>query len=265
MLVIDQSDYIRCCFDSKSSDQLRSGQPNVEVFYSSSDDLKTKYSELKQYISDDEKSRADRFHFETDRKTYVLSHSLLRLILGKRIKKHPLEISFSRDHNNKPVLRGNPVCFNLTHTREAFALAVSDNFYVGIDLETINPGIDIYSIINSFFSERERKLILNSKTDACDSFFLLWTRKEALLKAVGSGLVNDLKVIEVSEPENMIKWNSLEKPAVNSECGFREHFIYSTKLENNYLSVALPFKTTINVTQIDNENILSYFDIAEGL
>lgn len=258
MLIISRSNCIRCFFDFGSEGGSKFNSGKLDVFYAKTKDLSTRYSDLKNYITNDENLRAEKFHFEQDRETYISCHAVLRLVLAKSLNVKPLEIRYKIGLNNKPSLIGDQIYFNVTHTKEAFAFAVSSVFYIGIDLEDINRRVDIHSIIKSFFSKKEREYILESKTDAKGRFFLLWTRKEALLKAIGTGIITNLPQIEVSERENIIYKKSFD----NLICDFvyNEHFIYSEKMLNYYLSIALPQKAVIVMNPINQENIGSYLN-----
>jgi len=84
--------------------------------------------------------------------------------------------------NNKPGLAGDPVYFNLTHTRNAFAFAVSRDFCVGIDLEDIKQQIGIHSVAKICFSEKEHNYIFNQGNGERDKFFLYGHEKRLFLK-----------------------------------------------------------------------------------
>jgi len=258
MLFISSSNCIRCYFSSESKTTSKFDSGKLEVFYAKTKDLNSRYLDLKTHITNVEKSIADKFHFDKDRETYISCHALLRLIIAKKLNTKPLKIIFKNETNKKPYLPGNPLYFNITHTREAFAFGISKHLYVGIDLEKINLRMDFYSIIETFFSNREREFILQSQSGARNRFFLLWTRKEALLKALGIGIINTPPQVEVCEQENFIDKKLVEN--LVSDSAFTEYLIYSKKLCNHYLSIATPNKASINLYHLDKENIASYLD-----
>ena len=255
MLIISATNCISCCFDSDIKIEPKSSFGEAEVYFTQTKDIRSRYPELKNYITKWEQLRADKFYFDEDRETYIACHALLRLILSKKLNKNPLEISFIYERNAKPGLMGNPLYFNITHTREAFAFAISWYYYVGMDLENSNRTIDFASVIESFFSKKESEFILESKDDSSDRFFLIWTRKEALLKAIGTGIMIDLAQIDVSGHKNFINKKSFDN--LLSDSYFKEHFIYSEKVLNYFLSVALPERSVIIMNQINGENIES--------
>lgn len=225
----------------------------VEVFYGFTEKISGHCLDLVNYLSRKEKLRSDRFRFNADRDTYILSHGFLRFVLSKKLNVNPVDIIFKTDKNNKPRLPGNSFYFNLAHSREAFAIAVSRQYYVGIDIENADQDIDILPILNSYFGQEEKKFILESETDIQNKFFLLWTRKEALLKAIGTGIVNDLTQISVSGGRNAINKNIF----LNDLCYniYNEHYIYSEKISDFFLSIAIPAKTDIIINEIDENYI----------
>jgi 4'-phosphopantetheinyl transferase len=256
MLTISSTNCIKCFFkpDTKRSSDFSKGL--VEVYYGFTGQPGLNYSDLENYISRDEKLRAERFLFDEDRYTYISCHGLLRAVLSEKLGKQPLEIAYTYDSNNKPGLEGNPYYFNITHDRGAFALVVSKYFYAGIDIERADRSIDFIPIIKTNFSKKESKFILKMQSDAQENFILLWTRKEALLKAIGTGIVSDLTKIEVSESENIIYKESFDNIIEGSV--YNEHFIYSIKLSNYYLSITIPQQEEIKLFHINGENINSY-------
>lgn len=258
MFINTDSDYVKCNFGVgyETSSGLSSGK--LDVFFSETKDLGSRFSEIKNFITSDEQLRADKFHFDNNREIFVICHAMLRLVLARCLNINPLDISYKNGINKKPYLLGNSIHFNLSHTQDAFAFAVSRDFYVGIDLEEIDQRIDIHSIVKSYFSKKEREYILKSEVDAKNRFFLLWTRKEALLKAFGTGIMDDLSQIEVSDKEN-----SLNRKLFNNlsfDYGISNMFLYSGKILKYYLSIATPYKASINFYHLDPDSILSYLE-----
>jgi 4'-phosphopantetheinyl transferase len=248
---------ISCRFDSDNKIVSNAGLGKTEVYFIETKDIKSRYAELRNFTTSREQLKGDKFYFDEDRETYISCHALLRLILSKKLNIDPLYIPFINGRNTKPGLIGNPIYFNITHTREAFALAISRYYYVGIDLEKSSRNIDFSSVIETVFSKREREFILESPDDSRDRFFLIWTRKEALLKSLGTGIITDITHIEVYDHKNIIN-KSLGYLVGDSV--FHEHFIYSCKVLNYFLSVALPQRVEIKINQINGENINSFLD-----
>ena len=78
--------------------------------------------------------------------------------------------------------------FSISHCKQAIAVAVS-NTPVGIDIETLRHPSE--SLIEKTMNEQEQEQI--AAADSMDEMFTaLWTRKEAVLKYLGTGIVDDL-------------------------------------------------------------------------
>lgn len=257
MFINPPANCVKCCFGFDQADSPDLEPAKVDVFYAETRNLESFYPDLKNYITEDEQSRADKFHFDLDRVTFISCRALLRLIIAGRLNTTPRDIPFIKSINNKPGLPGDPVFFNVSHTREAFAIAVSGDFQVGIDLEKINQRIDFHSVIETYFSQKERNFILKSEKGSRDRFFLLWTRKEALLKALGTGITEYLTQVEVSEHENLI-----DRRLFDNECfnlNLHDYFLYSKKLNNYYLTIAQPHPALRKYYNLNRETIVSLF------
>jgi phosphopantetheinyl transferase len=256
MSVIPSTSCIQCCFEPNAKRSANFPLNELEVLYGITKDLHSRRQDLKNYLTGDEKLKVNRFRFDEDRDTYIACHGLLRSVISKKLNKSPSELIFFIDKNNKPGIIGNPYYFNVTHDRDAFAFVISKHFYAGIDIENTDRGVDFMSILHSCFGNREQKYILGRKADAQNRFFLLWTRKEALLKALGTGIVDDLTQIELFNKKNKI----IKKSFNNSFCYsvYNEHFIYSKKILNYFISIAIPQKAKIVMNQITEVNIAEY-------
>jgi 4'-phosphopantetheinyl transferase len=179
------------------------------------------------------------------------------MILSKKLNKQPHEISYFYGTHGKPGIKGDPLFFNISHTRNSFSFAISDHFSIGLDVEEINRDINFEAIIRRFFSGNEGEYILNSRGKSRDRFFQLWTRKEAFLKAIGTGIIPQLANIEVHNPVNLLERHSIDdmKDASISD----HHYIYSKKLRNYYLSVAMPREAKISLYKLNEKNFNAYF------
>jgi len=256
MITISSSDFVKCTFGSPQHSAAVPIPDSSEVYYADTGDLECLMPDLEKYITYNERYRSEKFRFENDRNTYISSHAALRLILSERLDTSPLDIGFTNGKYNKPGIRNDRLFFNLAHTREAFAIAVSDSCSIGVDLEGINRSFDFDSIIRINFSPREREFILKNDTGAWERFFLLWTRKEALLKALGTGITDHLTEIEVADRENFIDGNLFDKNVTGVD--IPDHYIYSGKAGNNYISVAIPCKALIKCHNLNGETFQSF-------
>ena len=257
MSSISTNNYISSSLSSAENAASNKNLGVVEVYFAKIKDISSEYSRLKNYFDNRDKLNSDKLHFEEDRDTYLFCHTLLRLILMKKFITDTSEITIINDGKSKPRLEGDPLFFNISHTRDAFAFAISRYYEVGIDIEKVDRSIDFKSITGKFFSRAESSFILDSPDDSRNRFFLLWTRKEALLKAMGTGIISDLSHFEIFRKKNLINRKSCEKMIDGSE--FFDHFIYSKKILKYYLSVAVPQKTKILLHKLNVEKVKSFY------
>lgn len=163
----------------------------------------------KHILSKEELSQAERFAFPQLQHRYAIGRYALRLVLASFLGSDPSKLLFGLDSHKKPLSMDYPeVFFNLSYSKANIIIGISKN-RLGVDLEFVNPTFDFVNIVESYFGQGEREFILNP-TPSIDAFFLLWTRKEACLKALGIGLIEDLGRINCLDGELKV-----EIPEVN--------------------------------------------------
>jgi len=169
------------------------------------------FNDLSQSLSNDEWERADRFVFQRDRRYFVVARGILRDILSRYLDCQPREIRFHHEPDGKPEIGfpgGSPrLEFNLSHSSGLLVLAVALGRQVGVDVELIRPLPDLDQIASYSFSNYERDILAKlTPEEKLPGFFRCWTRKEAYLKARGTGLLIPLDSFDMSlAPDNPIR------------------------------------------------------------
>ncbi len=156
-----------------------------------------------QTLSDSELTKSRHFRFEKDRNRYVLSHGVLRQLLGTYLDVPPQRIAFEETVQQKPILsvanEKETLCFNLSHAGDYALYAVARGREVGVDIECIHHEVDIALVASRFFSPREIKAFEQATGEEQRTlFFQYWTRKEAFLKAWGKGMTFPMEQCDVS-------------------------------------------------------------------
>jgi 4'-phosphopantetheinyl transferase len=154
-------------------------------------------------LSEDELTRASRFHFERDRRRFVVARAALRFLLSAHCGRSAEVLRFSYGERGKPALelgKGDPpVHFNLSHSHELALIAVTRDAPIGVDVELVRPVADRDGIAARFFSPREARAVARARPEHRDeAFFRCWTRKEAFIKAVGEGMAIPLDSFAVT-------------------------------------------------------------------
>ncbi len=148
-------------------------------------------------LDDDERARADRFHFEDDRRDFIAAHALLRALLTRRLDVPSTAWRFTSEPGGKPRVDpglGAPdVAFNLSHTRGLAAAALAWRGAVGVDVEAVDAAKADLAIAQNYFAPAEVAMLRRTPPAGRPlCFFRLWTLKEAYVKAIGAGLAAPL-------------------------------------------------------------------------
>jgi 4'-phosphopantetheinyl transferase len=183
-----------------TSDNVTLSEGRVDVWAVTLDSGQDCLSECSRLLSEGEISRAERFHFEADKRRYTIARGSLRKLIGRYLKREARSITFQTNEYGKPSLEDDvALSFNISHSGEMAVMAFSYGRNVGIDIEFVRENIDHESLSERFFSRAE-VLVLKSldEKDRLRCFYETWTRKEAFIKAVGKGLSIPLDQFDVS-------------------------------------------------------------------
>jgi 4'-phosphopantetheinyl transferase len=146
---------------------------------------------MQTWLSPQELQRAARFVFQRDRRRYRVAHTALRRLLAARMHVAPQDLQFSEGPFGKPALRdvASECAFNLSHSEDDAAVLMTANGEVGVDIEVLRTMPDALDLAERNFSAEECAALTGVVPAERDAAFLTgWTRKEACLKAIGSGL-----------------------------------------------------------------------------
>jgi phosphopantetheine--protein transferase-like protein len=253
MKLLSFSGYVRCSFNSDIKGPVNDTLSSAEAFFGLTKDFSKEFSSISGFINRDDQIKAARQHNSEDKRTILICYTLLRRILSRRLNIKPEEVTYIISEKGKPGIQQDKLNFNISHTRDAFAFAISESAPIGIDLEKVNKNISFEPIVKRFFSQEEAGFIFSSEIKSRELFFLLWTRKEALLKSFGTGILPYISNIDVFRPVNILEKNQNEELMDISLAN--HYYIYSRKLEEYFLSVALTEKAEIILNRISGEDL----------
>lgn len=151
-------------------------------------------------LDDADGQRAGRFRRDVDRRNFVLGRTMVHHLV--RAEGAPAPCVLSRGHNGKPCLPG-CAAFNLSHSGRWVACAVSRSEPVGIDVEVFDRLQDYRELLAGIAHPAERHCMAQAPPESRFTLFKrCWARKEAILKATGKGLSDDLCAIDVRLDES---------------------------------------------------------------
>lgn len=157
----------------------------------------SRINELERFLDRDEISRARRFHFQEDGNRFIVTHGILRNIIGCYMDLSPCRVSLRIASSGKPELDApknpEPLFFNISHSCEQAVFAFSRSHRLGVDIERIRPLPDFREILQGHFHPKETAAIHRlPASEQRQAFFQLWTGKEAFVKGTGEGLSRPL-------------------------------------------------------------------------
>jgi 4'-phosphopantetheinyl transferase len=169
-------------------------------------------------LSEDERQRAERFHFPADRRRFVIARASLRQVLGDCLEIAPKRLAFEYSEYGKPKLSSpnTNLRFNASRSRERALIACTRGREIGVDIECIRLDLEVDDLAQRFFSVAENERLRAVPSDLRHLAFLrCWTSKEAYAKALGKGLSLDPRELDIS-----VVLNNL-----SAQAGMMENFV----------------------------------------
>lgn len=148
-------------------------------------------------LSDEERQRAGRFHFEKHRNQYVMTRALIRTVLSRYSGLDPRDWRFATNEYGRPRVAApnvlETVSFNLAHTDGLIVCACAKSAIVGVDAEQVRADRARTEIADRYFSAAEAAELRGvPMADRAMRFYSCWTLKESYIKALGTGLSTPL-------------------------------------------------------------------------
>lgn len=172
-----------------------------------------------QLLNEQEIQKARAFKFIKDRRCFIIARGALRSLLGSYLHISPGGIEFKYGPYGKPCIQDTRMInFNISHSRNMILLGFVKKATIGIDIEYTKREVDVKKIAKHFFSKEEiSSLAAIDEPYQLGAFYNCWTRKEAFIKALGSGLSFPLDQFVVSLDDASkarlieTKWDIYEK------------------------------------------------------
>lgn len=183
----------------------------IQVWWADLDNPCRSHSELKELLSPDELERALRFKFPIDQQHFIAARGQLRVLLASYLSIEPAMVKFTYNTQGKPQLAGDsqPIEFNLAHSEGRALYAFALDVAVGIDLESQERDLEAEALAERFLSSAEYESLMALPIALRrEAFLRAWTRKEAVIKALGLGLSFPLEEFTITlgpdEPARLV-------------------------------------------------------------
>jgi len=181
--------------------RLKKGNP--VVWFAKVDRPVPAIKEFEMMLSPVEAARAHRFHSLWHRERYIFQHGVLRILLADYLGCELRQVDIRTTADGKTYLEsledGSSLQFSVSHSGSQVAFAICRNSKIGVDIEEIRQIPEMEGIIEQHFTSREKYEIFScSGEQRLMLFYRFWTRKEAVLKAQGEGLLRSLDCVDVA-------------------------------------------------------------------
>ncbi len=148
---------------------------------------------FEELLSAHERQRLERYTDPSARREFLICRGVLHLLLAFLSDADPVSVKIREEGNGKPQLEADghkhPLEFNLAHTDGLCLIACSQELEIGVDVERIQPLPELEDMARKYLAPLEmtqwRAAALSQRAEL---FCRFWSAKEALLKALGSGL-----------------------------------------------------------------------------
>lgn len=163
----------------------------------------TEYNKWFSLMNEEKQKKVNRFHYEDDQKRTVAGEMLARKAVAEWCNISAEEITFGKNEHGKPFAENLNVQFNISHSGNMIVCAVDDK-PIGIDVEQIRS-VNL-KIAKRIYTEDELRYLFgydpaedDFNKSPCDEmlvrFFELWTAKEAYLKCIGTGIIDNMSTL----------------------------------------------------------------------
>jgi 4'-phosphopantetheinyl transferase len=174
----------------------------VHVWWTSLETPDTEIERLRRVLSPEELRRAERFRIERAARRFIAARAALRSVLGRTTGVDPADVTFTFGKHGKPRLPHGGPFFNASDTGDFVVVALT-SAEVGIDIELVRPLRRRDRLARRICTATELEALAKFPEEQRDTqLLLLWTCKEAALKAIGTGLPGGTRNVEVELPTN---------------------------------------------------------------
>ncbi len=209
-----------------------------------------------ELLSSAERQRAQKFRKAEDWLRFIAGRFLLKLLLAKYTDRSLHEIDIEAAKGGKPLMKNGSgaLQFNLSHAGQMVMLAFQYHQPIGIDVEPVNADPLLEDIVKDYFSPQEKDQL--KQASATQRFFTFWTRKEAVLKAVGVGLVDGLSELDTADGEHLLEGSGQAVQVLEAPV----YYVYSFEPAAGYLASVSVAGEATGLAFFDGAKLVQTFD-----
>lgn len=170
------------------------------------------------YLSKQELSEYESFGIQERRNQYLISRWLSKSLLGSLLGISAIDVSTTKGPLGKPYLEDKlnslKIDFNISHTKEITLVGIAHQMQIGVDVEKIVEKKKSNDLAGRFFMPSEAKWQAegSSAQEQVSRFFRIWSMKEAVIKAIGGGVFQNIKQVTLQEENGSLILRSSTEP-----------------------------------------------------
>lgn len=196
-----------------------SRQGSAEIWYAwVGDHLRDIDRFSRDLLSDQEQEHLTGYRVRDAAERYVVTRSLVRVVLGERLAISPRSLRVSRTDTGKPVITEG-LHFNVSHSGDLILMAICSDRAIGVDIERKREVQRVDALLRRWLSEDEQSAYASlhgGGASASEAFLRLWSLKEARLKALGVGISGAsrarLDIVEALPLDNLLERLAAQRP-----------------------------------------------------
>ncbi len=154
-------------------------------------------SQCALHTSPQEQQEAGRYLHIEDAARHLAGRALARRLLRAAFGRD-CGAEFARSPYGKPFCPGVSADFSISHSGSMVWVALCRCASVGIDVESMRPLPDAAELTSQLHPQEQKDLLSLPQAELQTAFYRCWTRKEAIIKAVGMGLSIPLQSFSVN-------------------------------------------------------------------
>ncbi|GFN32185.1 4'-phosphopantetheinyl transferase family protein [Paenibacillus xylaniclasticus] len=170
----------------------------LEIYWVRTDDYKVSDIEPRwlHLLDEEEKGVYASYLVESKKLEFIIGRILIKTVMSTSMGCRPEEIVLKKNAYGKPFVEGAKMNFNVSHTSGIVACAFS-KWPIGLDVERMVP--PPYMVMDKAFVSDEMDYVDRQPTEQLkrEAFYSIWTRKEAILKALGKGFAISPTTVKV--------------------------------------------------------------------
>lgn len=191
-------------------------------------------------LSAGEQEQARRFRFEKDGARWRACRAALRGVLGEALGIDPAAVAFEFGEFGKPALSPpwNGLHFNLSHCRDRALIALCRDGAVGVDIEPRDRAASLLGCEDAFCHPEEIMALPDDDAPRSARLLEIWTAKEALLKALGTGMSLPPQSVSVARSADDPRFHEIRLHRLDDPIVEMHRASLATPLETRRVNVA---------------------------